>query len=146
MFLYCSTKQNATIWDATCANHKESGAAYCEDFALHGEIKADCAKYPSYLRMYCTVQAKHNTSGSDGTATCAADKHTKGMYCGQLALLRHDYEPCWAVASFDVAYCNKITWPDARCEAVAAPGALSITPPMKMPAGYVAPAEDASGI
>lgn len=115
MMLYCASKKKSANIDATCANHKEVGADYCETFALQKDISADCSKYPSYLSLYCDIKASKNVSHD----TCASNEKVSGMYCQQLALKKNGFKTCWGVAQFDSTYCAEITWPVANCETMA---------------------------
>lgn len=117
MFLYCGQKQTALVWDSRCANHTETGAAYCEDFALdaNAQIYADCVRYNTYMTLFCDNKAKHNISNY----YCGSDERVRGSYCGKMALQMNGLQACWSVPSFDVSYCNEITWGLPACESIA---------------------------
>jgi len=123
MKLYCETMQNATEWDANCANHCPTGdhededgcygPKYCEDFAMQEEMKADCVQYTSYLKLFCDCKASSNTT----VETCATNEHVKGLYCPQMAIQRNPYHPCRAVRLFEESYCALLTWvPPTFCD------------------------------
>jgi hypothetical protein len=112
MMLFCQTKQNASTWDVDCANHNEVGANYCEDFALEGDLLADCVQYESYLALFCDVKATKNVT----VPTCASNPSTSGMYCQEMALQKNGVEGCWGISEFDETYCAEIDWPNSQCE------------------------------